>query len=216
MQTFSAEIFCHITKELGTLRFKLENAALREVVSPEVLRVLNTNMQRLSGNQSDTEGWLHVIENECRSIGLDVTASMVLELCNHVTRGISFEEECEAMTCIEASLKHEMSTRMFMYLPPDRAKYYAREASFGEQVSSKFQTSSFDIKEAGSCYATGRSTACVFHLMRVMELWVQVFGDKLGVKLVAEKNWQNILDEINKAIKALPPNSPWCNSGFVK
>ena len=41
--------------------------------------------------------------------------------------------------------------------------------------------------------------------MRVMETGVQEFGNKLGVSLVNEKNWQNILDEINKRIKALPP-----------
>jgi hypothetical protein len=37
-----------------------------------------------------------------------------------------------------------------------------------------------------------------------MEVGVQAFGNKLGVLLVTDKNWQNILDEINKGIKALP------------
>jgi uncharacterized phage protein gp47/JayE len=38
-----------------------------------------------------------------------------------------------------------------------------------------------------------------------METGVQAFGTKLKVKLAGEKNWQNILDEVNKAIKALNP-----------
>lgn len=37
-----------------------------------------------------------------------------------------------------------------------------------------------------------------------MEAGVQAFGTKLGVTLTDEKNWQNILDETDKAIKALP------------
>src|SRR5258708_4695303 len=37
--------------------------------------------------------------------------------------------------------------------------------------------------------------------MRIMELGLQSFGTKLGVSLVQEKNWQNILDEANKNIK---------------
>ena len=72
----------------------------------------------------------------------------------------------------------------------------------------RFPTTEFDIMEAGNCYAMGRGTACVFHLMRVMEVGVQTFGEVLGVRLAAEKNWQNILDEVNKAIKGLPPKSP--------
>ena len=39
--------------------------------------------------------------------------------------------------------------------------------------------------------------------MRVMETGVQILGNRLGVKLTADKNWQNILDEANKAIKGL-------------
>jgi hypothetical protein len=74
---------------------------------------------------------------------------------------------------------------------------------FGEEVEAKFSSMSEDISEAGKCLALGRPTACVFHLMRVMEIGVRRFGEVLNVTLADDKNWQNILDEINKAIKAL-------------
>ena len=35
-----------------------------------------------------------------------------------------------------------------------------------------------------------------------MEIALQKFGEALGVTLVNEKQWQNILDLVNKAIKA--------------
>ena len=60
-----------------------------------------------------------------------------------------------------------------------------------------------DLSEAGKCLSLGRSTAAVFHLMRVMEIAVQLFGSAIGVQLASEKNWQNILDDINKKIKSL-------------
>jgi hypothetical protein len=41
-----------------------------------------------------------------------------------------------------------------------------------------------------------------------MEIGVQELGTKLGVQLASEKNWQNILDEMNKAIKNLPDKAP--------
>jgi HEPN domain-containing protein len=40
--------------------------------------------------------------------------------------------------------------------------------------------------------------------MRVTESAVQYLGRRLGISLVKEKNWHNILDEVDKAIKALP------------
>jgi hypothetical protein len=81
--------------------------------------------------------------------------------------------------------------------------YEPQTPLFGVEVEAKFPAMSEDIAEAGKCLALVCPTASVFHLMRVMEIGVRRFGDVLGVKLADDKNWQNILDEINKAIKAL-------------
>ena len=89
-------------------------------------------------------------------------------------------------------------------MPGSRAELYDQNELFGPNVNAKFPSIQYDMVEAGNCVAMGRGTAGVFHLMRIMEVGVQRFGDKLGVRLVEEKNWQNILDETNKAIKALP------------
>jgi len=91
-----------------------------------------------------------------------------------------------------------------MFIPPDRAAFYADPQLFGEAVNKRFPGCQYDIEESGNCYAAGRGTACAFHLMRVMEVAVQEFGTSLGIALTNEKNWQNILDEVNKAIRALP------------
>jgi len=85
----------------------------------------------------------------------------------------------------------------------DRALYEPSQPLFGAEIEAKFSNKSEDIAEAGKCLALVRPTAAVFHLMRVMEIGVRRFGDVLGVTLADDKNWQNILDEINKAIRAL-------------
>jgi hypothetical protein len=98
----------------------------------------------------------------------------------------------------------ELADRVFLAIPAEDIEYYSQKDNlFGLQVEARFPQMSEDISEAGKCFALHRGTAAVFHLMRVMEIAVQHFGSKLGVKLAAEKSWQNILDEINKAIKAL-------------
>jgi hypothetical protein len=55
---------------------------------------------------------------------------------------------------------------------------------------------------------SGRYTASVFHLMRVVEVGVQEFGTTLGVQFTDTKNWHNILEESDKAIKGLDRNHP--------
>jgi hypothetical protein len=45
-------------------------------------------------------------------------------------------------------------------------------------------------------------------MMRIMETALQELGTTVGVALTNEKHWQNILDEVNKTIKAMPPKDP--------
>ncbi len=89
-------------------------------------------------------------------------------------------------------------------MPPECKELYKQDAPlFGTDVEAKFPQMSEDISKSGKCLALGRSTAAVFHLMRVMEIATQKLGDKLNVTFSSQKNWQNILDEVNKAIKAM-------------
>lgn len=100
----------------------------------------------------------------------------------------------------------ELGERLFLNVPPTQAELYLQSKPlFGEEVIRVFPQMVEDISEAGKCLALDRSTGCVFHLMRVMELAVQRFGDELGVALAAEQNWQVILDQVNAAIRKLNP-----------
>jgi len=82
------------------------------------------------------------------------------------------------------------------------------EPLFGPEVTSKFPTALFDIDEGAKCLATGRYTACCFHLMRVMEIGVQKLGKKLKVKIDPRREtWHQILLHANKSIDSLPAKS---------
>ena len=98
----------------------------------------------------------------------------------------------------------ELKSRLFLYIPPIAARFYGVKQAFGSDVDTKFPEAISDIEESGDCIAVGRSTAGVFHLMRVMERALQKLGAQLGVENTSEKNWQNILDEVNKRVRALP------------
>lgn len=141
-------------------------------------------------------------------MGLPVTLKSVKRLKKHVESGdATLNSTREAVNEINNRLTDEIEHRFWLYLDDQEAYFYiSSDQHFGSDVLEKFPDVSTDIDESSKCYALGRYTACVFHLMRVMEHCVQQFGEKIGVQSSDEKNWQVILDQINKKLKGLDHN----------
>jgi hypothetical protein len=105
---------------------------------------------------------------------------------------------------LQERIQDEMNERLFLYVPSDDAELYKTAESYLEKpVIDKWPNLIEDSSESVKCFALSRYTACIFHLMRVMEFGVQKLGDKLTVKLTEELYWQTILDRADKAIRAL-------------
>ena len=66
----------------------------------------------------------------------------------------------------------EMRARSLYVMPPKYSNYLdPKEPLFGPVVHEKFkQKGRYEIAEAGRCLALGCNTACVFHLMRTVEV----------------------------------------------
>lgn len=146
---------------------------------------------------------------KCSEIGLKGVVFLLNETIKEwADKPLSYGQVSQKINNIRSAIETELASKEFFYIDSTDAQYYKGYELFGHEVFEKFPTMSYDIEEAGKCLATNRYTACVFHLMRVMEIGVQIFGKKLKVKLVEEKVWQNILDEVNKAIKNMKPKTP--------
>jgi hypothetical protein len=197
MEKFSADEFVSIAGQLTMLKHEAEhdlNQGSEIAIGPEVKKVFLVALGR--------------IKSKCEKIGLKVSAKaaqLVIDLLNQP--GTTFSSLAGPFDHVVSNIQWEMEEVLFFHMPSKQAEFYAQRELFGVEVNAKFPSIQFDMIEAGNCYAMGRGTACVFHLMRIMEVGVQKFGDKLDVTLASEKNWQNILDEVNKAIKALPPRA---------
>ncbi len=94
----------------------------------------------------------------------------------------------------------ELGDRFFLVMPPEAAQFYNQEEPlFGKDVDLKFPAASFDISEAGKCHALNRDTACVFHLMRTVEVGIDGVRKCLGIPdpvKQAERNWGAILRKL--------------------
>lgn len=103
------------------------------------------------------------------------------------------------------SVRDRLSTEYFFHVERTDVALYGKETAFGVAVAKKFNKATEDIEEAGKCLALQQPTACVFHLMRVMEIGVRGLGRKLKVQINVEiENWYQIMDHVDGAIRKLP------------
>jgi hypothetical protein len=99
-------------------------------------------------------------------------------------------------------IKHELALQSFYKVPQNMVKYYTdAKAIFGSKVALAFPSSLDDIDEAGKCLAVGRSTACVFHLMRALEPVLKAIYTELAI-VKHSPTWHAYLSAFDKAISA--------------
>lgn len=93
----------------------------------------------------------------------------------------------------------ECRRHVVMVVDPDHVRYFSNAQFFDSsdknvpQVSTQFPSAAEDISEAGKCLACGRSTACVMHLSRVMEVGLQTLAKALNIP--PQNDWGKYLKE---------------------
>ena len=177
------------------------------------------NMLRQLANGADyptmfVHAHIDAMHASCNNLNLAVACNELTK-AKHIFDGVwgpnKRPELAEHANRLLDAVSVELKTQNFMRLSPEEVSYlFPDNPLFGKDVQDKLPAlAGEDISEAGACIGHGRYTASVFHLMRVMEICVQKFGDVLGVALIdkngKEKMWHNILEQSWKAIGKLDP-----------
>lgn len=103
---------------------------------------------------------------------------------------------------LNQALKDDLEGLPFFYIPKSQIHTYQQEKLFGNEVYDKFPSAQSDIKEAGNCYAMGRYTACVFHLMRTLEVAVKTLWKSLNLNPDSVPNdWGGYLAACDDVLK---------------
>jgi len=99
----------------------------------------------------------------------------------------------------------------------EAARYSKGHAEFHPDTASKIVDADYDLDEACRTYAIHAWTACVFHLMRVLERGIQRWGTNIGATMgFVTKNgagvwretmWGDLEKDIQKAVDALPEST---------
>jgi hypothetical protein len=106
-------------------------------------------------------------------------------------------------------LKDEMQGRLLYSIGLDKQALVTDSDLFGKQVTVAFPSATFDIEEAGKCLAFERWTACVYHLMRVMEIGLRALRDRLNLSPTTNRNWEAVLTKCDLELrKSVAQRSP--------
>lgn len=151
---------------------------------------------------------------EFSTIGLRITAKTINELISQLenpTVGQNFQWLMEKVKDIGNLSKKEIEGKVFLYVPAERAKFFPRISNphiFGEPVSDAFPSAVEDVTESGVCLALDRGSACVFHLMRVLEIGLTALGKVFGVSL-AHTNWAPAIEQIESRVREMHKDADW-------
>jgi hypothetical protein len=147
---------------------------------------------------------LKMVNNSCKNIAIfsvDKEIKRIISLIIHAKRN----DVIIHIEYLRDRLIDELENALFLHVSTEHSKYYRKADLFGAEVSKKLPKLSEDISNAGTCFSLGLNTACVFHLMRVMEYCVQRLGTKLKISLNPQANsWYQIMEQVNAQIKAMP------------
>jgi hypothetical protein len=127
------------------------------------------------------------------------------ELMDLVVRGerkLTTESFREHVRNLFKTIDMDLSNRVFLSVEPLQVRFYREEYPFGEIVAERFRGAVRDSREAAKCLALDRPTACVFHLMRVMEIGLRAVAKALGIEHAT--SWERYLDKIDTEMKRRP------------
>jgi hypothetical protein len=93
----------------------------------------------------------------------------------------------------------EMRAKLVFVMPSKHATYYVDSGHFGETVENAFPSVVYDVTEAAACRSLGRWTACVMHVMRVLEIGLRALAEHFDVE--ADKNWNAVLNQIEVKVR---------------
>lgn len=203
MQRFSARAFYLIGIEIGFIPSSVAKEAEEQAFPIQCLEEpASEALAKLTKAKATT------IEEWCRTIDLDFSAEYARRMAEKLDKPMMRNEILRQMGELRQRITDEMKGKLFMYIPPYHARFYGVQEPFGSEVAEKFPSIAFDAMEAGNCYACERSTACVFHLMRILETVLVVLGKPFNVT-VTHTNWNTAIEQIEARIRDMHSDPVW-------
>jgi hypothetical protein len=166
---------------------------------------------------------LIMLKEDIERISLPRTKARVERLERGLNEIPPIESTLHQLKELRLGINDDLNDYHFYYLTSQQVSFFNQEDLFN--VAETFPKANEEIKLAGNCYATENYTACVFHLMRAVEIAVKamvktmnaqkyigtnkvVNGNKVFQKKPIELcDWKTLIDGLKKALSVLEQGS---------
>lgn len=188
----------------------LEFSAYKFLSIGQSLEVLKNNPLAIFGGFGDNdsqmafESFFVGFAKDLKEIGCEHSAEKSQMLSNKIFYAEKHEIEIHIENLVQ-DVRIEMGKEVFLHMPADHAKFYDTDilTLLGQKCFDRFHRIITELDEAMKCYASGRYTACAFHLMRTTEAGLRAFGIAIGYE-AKNQNWGKVFEEYDKQL-ATPP-----------
>lgn len=153
-------------------------------------------------HQVSIEHHLTIATNMSDELGLDAALALTQRMWRKLKGKYTNEELHRDVADLRSRIEDQLSSRLFLFVAPNRAQYYESATLFGTAVNDKFPKALDDIEDAGEALALGLGTSCVMHLMRVMEVGLKELA--AGLKIPYAPSWESYLTQIQNKISTKP------------
>jgi hypothetical protein len=143
-------------------------------------------------------GWLEELRKRAADVELRSAIAQIVRMRQNFKPETHLLDAHVMVAELRRRISDDLADRRFYFVAPDRVEYYSDSAMLWYQAWMKFPSTQFDAEEASKCLALGRHTACVMHLMRVLEVGLRTMAKSLGR---SGREWGKLLEEIEDELE---------------
>ena len=141
------------------------------------------------------------IARQCSNLMLERADSRLMRISPMMDRTYGFTELFAEFKALYEAIEDDIRLERFFHYRKDKGFLLLIMPGEWAATLKAFEPAKKDIEEAVDCYASEHETACVFHLMRVLEHGLRAMARDVGL-IFDKQNWHNIIDEIESKIEA--------------
>lgn len=145
-------------------------------------------------------GWLKIALSVADDFDMNGVRNRVSLIKRQLGFGITQARLATEYRILRETLDFELKGHLIYRYPAEEAGVLKEWQNDWRSTLASFPSAEKDILAAVDLWALNHPTACVFHLMRILEHGIKVLAANLG-KTFDVQNWQNILDEIESEIR---------------
>jgi hypothetical protein len=173
------------------------------VVSQDVLSDDQLNAVVPSDLRSAVQTLTEALTKSCEELDMP----LVVNQANRVKELLSQESANRAdlfaqLGQLNSRIMEYMASQTLLVFPSYRSEHYHEPLKDWHVVPSSFPSAVDAIEESEKCFALGRTTASVFHLMAIVQIGLTALAKNLRVNVDLFDTWEKVIGGIEGAISA--------------